>query len=122
MAHELILIIEDNEKNRRLARDILQVKGYRTVEAETAEAGLELAARQAPALVLMDIHLPGMNGIEALKKLRETEATRDTPVLAFTASVMPQDRREIMVRFQRLPVEADQPEGVHRHGGEGVRR
>ncbi len=96
MAHELILIIEDNEKNRRLARDILQVKGYRTVEAETAEAGLELAARQAPALVLMDIHLPGMNGIEALKKLREAEATRDIPVLAFTASVMPQDRREIM--------------------------
>ena len=96
MAHELILIIEDNEKNRRLARDILQVKGYRTVEAETAEAGLELAAQQAPALVLMDIHLPGMNGIEALKKLREAEATRDTPVLAFTASVMPQDRREIM--------------------------
>ena len=96
MSNELILIVEDNEKNRRLARDILQVKGYRTVEAETGEAGLELAAQQAPNLVLMDIHLPGMNGIEALKKLRAAEATRRIRVLAFTASVMPQDRREIM--------------------------
>ena len=96
MANELILIVEDNEKNRRLARDILQVKGYRTVEAETGEAGFELAAQQAPNLVLMDIHLPGMNGIEALKKLRAAEATRRIRVLAFTASVMPQDRREIM--------------------------
>ncbi len=96
MANELILIVEDNEKNRKLARDILQVKGYRTIEAETAEAGLELAPRENPDLVLMDIQLPGMNGIQALKKLRESEATRAIPVLAFTASVMPQDRREIM--------------------------
>jgi two-component system, cell cycle response regulator DivK len=96
MANELILIVEDNEKNRRLARDILQVKGYRTIEAETAEAGLELAPKENPDLVLMDIQLPGMNGIQALKKLRESEATRAVPVLAFTASVVPQDRREIM--------------------------
>lgn len=96
MANELILIVEDNEKNRKLARDILQVKGYRTLEAETAEAAIELAMQQAPDLVLMDIHLPGMNGIEALKKLRAVEATHRIPVLAFTASVMPQDRREIM--------------------------
>jgi len=96
MANELILIVEDNEKNRRLARDILQVKGYRTVEAETGEAGLEMAQREAPDLVLMDIHLPGINGIEALKRLRAGADTRAIPVLAFTASVMPQDRREIM--------------------------
>jgi two-component system cell cycle response regulator DivK len=96
MANELILIVEDNEKNRRLARDILQVKGYRILEAETAEIGLELAPKEKPDLVLMDIQLPGMNGIQALKKLREAEATRAIPVLAFTASVMPQDRREIM--------------------------
>ena len=96
MANELILIVEDNEKNRRLARDILQVKGYRTIEAETAETGLEMAPKENPDLVLMDIQLPGMNGIQALKKLRESEATRAIPVLAFTASVMPQDRREIM--------------------------
>jgi two-component system cell cycle response regulator DivK len=96
MANELILIVEDNEKNRRLARDILQVKGYRVLEAETAEVGLELAPKEKPDLVLMDIQLPGMNGIQALKKLREDAATRAIPVLAFTASVMPQDRREIM--------------------------
>ncbi len=96
MANELILIVEDNEKNRRLARDILQVKGYRILEAETAEIGLELAPKEKPDLVLMDIQLPGMNGIQALKKLRADEATRAIPVLAFTASVMPQDRREIM--------------------------
>jgi len=96
MANELILIVEDNEKNRKLARDILQVKGYRTIEAETAETGLEMAPKENPDLVLMDIQLPGMNGIQALKKLRESEATRAIPVLAFTASVMPQDRREIM--------------------------
>ena len=95
MANELILIIEDNEKNRRLARDVLQVKGYRTIEAGDAETGLALAATEHPDLVLMDIHLPGMNGIEALNALRANEATRAIPVLAFTASVMPQDRHQI---------------------------
>ena len=96
MANELIMIVEDNDKNLKLARDILQVKGYRTIEAESAEAGLPLIAAQKPALVLMDIHLPGMNGIEALKKLRASQETSGIPVLAFTASVMPQDRKEIM--------------------------
>lgn len=96
MANELILIVEDNDKNRKLARDILQVKGYRIAEAETAEVGLELAVAERPHLVLMDIQLPGMNGIQALKKMRQDAATRAIPVLAFTASVMPQDRRKIM--------------------------
>ena len=96
MANELILIVEDNDKNMKLARDILQVKGYRTIEAESAEAGLPLAAAQKPDLVLMDIQLPGINGIEALKRMRDSPETSAIPVLAFTASVMPQDRREIM--------------------------
>jgi hypothetical protein len=65
MAGELILIVEDNEKNRKLERDILQFHGYRTVEADTAEEGIRLAQATPPALVLMDIQLPGMNGIEA---------------------------------------------------------
>jgi two-component system cell cycle response regulator DivK len=64
MAGELILIVEDNEKNRKLERDILQFHGYRTVEADTAEEGIRLAQAAPPALVLMDIQLPGMNGIE----------------------------------------------------------
>jgi two-component system cell cycle response regulator DivK len=96
MANELILIIEDNEPNRRLARDLLQVHGYRTIEAETAEHGIAVAAEQRPDLVVMDIHLPGLGGIEALARLRAETATRAVPVLAFTASVMAQDRSEIM--------------------------
>ena len=96
MANELILIVEDNDKNLKLARDILQVKGYRTIEAESAEAGLPLVGEQKPDLILMDIHLPGINGIEALKRIRATPETSRIPILAFTASVMPQDRKEIM--------------------------
>ncbi|MBI4205395.1 MAG: response regulator [Betaproteobacteria bacterium] len=96
MANELILVVEDNEKNRKLARDVLQVKGYRVVEADSAETALALVAEQRPDLVLMDIHLPGMSGLEALARLRAAPDTRAIPVVAFTASVMPQDRKEIM--------------------------
>ncbi len=66
----LILIVEDNDKNLKLVRDVLQVKGYATIEAGTAEAGIDLARERMPELILMDIQLPGMNGIEALKALR----------------------------------------------------
>ena len=76
MAGELILIIEDNEKNRKLARDVLQVKGYQTIESETAEEGIELALAKSPALILMDIQLPGIDGITALKQLRAEPKTR----------------------------------------------
>ncbi len=91
-----ILIVEDNEKNLKLVRDVLQVKGYQTLEAGTAEDGLRLAAERAPDLILMDIQLPGMNGIDALKALRAEPATATIPVIALTASVMQQDRQEIM--------------------------
>ena len=91
----LILIIEDNEKNMKLVRDVLQVKGYETMEAGTAEDGLAMAAERKPDLVLMDIQLPGMNGIEALGKLRANPATASIPVIAITASVMQQDRKHI---------------------------
>jgi two-component system cell cycle response regulator DivK len=90
-----VLIVEDNDKNMKLARDVLRVKGYRVVEAESAEAALACVAGEVPDLVLMDIHLPGMNGIQALQRLRDIEATRAVPVIAFTASVMPQDKHEI---------------------------
>jgi two-component system cell cycle response regulator DivK len=95
MANELILIVEDNEKNRKLARVVLQAKGYRTLEAESAEAALVVVQETVPDLVLLDIFLPGMNGIEALKQLRERESTRAVPVLAFTASVMQKNRAEV---------------------------
>ena len=95
MANELILIVEDNEQNQKLAGDVLRFKGFRVLVAETAEIGVPMAQKEKPDLVLMDIHLPGMNGIEALAKLRADPGTKAIPVFAFTASVMPQDRKEI---------------------------
>jgi two-component system cell cycle response regulator DivK len=88
----LILIVEDNERNLKLVRDVLQVKGFNTIEAGTAEIGIELAAERKPDLILMDIQLPGMNGIDALKVLRSNPATAAIPIVAVTASVMQQDR------------------------------
>ena len=108
MAGELILIVEDNEKNRKLVRDVLQFKGYQTVESETAEEGLRLAQERPPALILMDIQLPGMNGIEALGHLRADARTRDIPVMAVTASAMTQDRQKILAAgfdgYQSKPI------------------
>jgi len=92
MAGELILIVEDNEKNMKLVRDVLQAKGYATAEAGSAEDGLKLAREKKPDLILMDIQLPGMNGIDALKHLRTEDATRGIPVIAVSASVMQQDK------------------------------
>jgi two-component system cell cycle response regulator DivK len=91
----LILIVEDNEKNMKLVRDVLRVKGYDTLEAGTAEEGIRLALEHRPDLVLMDIHLPGMNGIEARGVLRADPVTSQIPVIAVTASVMQQDRKQI---------------------------
>ena len=95
MSNKLILIVEDNEKNRRMLRDILQVNGYPTVESETAEEGIQIAKQQQPALVLMDIQLPGMNGMEARKLLFDDPHTRHIPVVAVTASAMVHDQSEI---------------------------
>ena len=94
--NELILIIEDNEKNRKLVRDVLQHKGYKTLEAETGEDGIRMAQESSPALILMDIQLPGMNGMEALGRLRADSRTKKIPVIAVTASAMTHDRAKIM--------------------------
>jgi two-component system cell cycle response regulator DivK len=91
----LILIVEDNDKNLKLVRDVLQVKGYATIEAGTAEDGIVLARERKPDLILMDIQLPGMNGIEAIGVLRADPSTADIPVAAVTASVMQHDRNKI---------------------------
>jgi CheY-like chemotaxis protein len=96
MANELILIVEDNEKNRKLVRDILQFKGYQLLESETAEEGIRLAKEKQPALILMDFHLPGMNGIEAFKALRGDPQTKSIPIIAVTASAMTEDRKRIL--------------------------
>jgi len=96
VANELILIVEDNDKNRKLMRDVLQVKGYRLAEAETGEEGVRLARELRPDLILMDIQLPGINGVTALRQLRDDPATRAIPAFAVTASAMTQDRQTIM--------------------------
>ena len=112
MANELILIVEDNPQSLKLLRDILQIKGYQTLEAETGEEGVRLARERQPALILMDIQLPGINGIEALQRLRADPVTSATPVIAVTASVMTQDRSRIMAAgfngFQSKPISVNQ--------------
>ena len=90
-----VLIVEDNEKNMKLARDVLQAKGYRTLEAVSGEEGVKLALEQKPDLVLMDIQLPGINGIEAFRQIRGNTGTQAIPVVALTASVTPTDRSAI---------------------------
>jgi two-component system cell cycle response regulator DivK len=90
-----ILIVEDNEKNMKLARDVLQSRGYATLEAVTGEEGVRLATERKPDLILMDIQLPGINGIEALQQVRADPGCARIPVVAFTASVTPTDRTQI---------------------------
>jgi two-component system cell cycle response regulator DivK len=90
-----ILIVEDNDKNMKLARDILNAKGYKTLEAVTGEEGVKVAKEKVPDLVLMDIQLPGINGIEAFRQIRADTKTARIPVVALTASVTPTDRSEI---------------------------
>ena len=108
MAGELILIVEDNEKNRKLVRDVLAFKGYRLAEAETGEEGVRLARELRPALILMDIQLPGISGIEALTQIRNHESTRAIPVMAVTASAMSTDRSKILAAgfdgYQSKPI------------------
>jgi two-component system cell cycle response regulator DivK len=92
----LILIVEDNEKNLKLLRDVLQFKGYQTLDAMTGLEGVRLARERHPDLVLMDIQLPDIDGVTALAQLRADPATKDMPVVAVSASVMPNDQQRIM--------------------------
>jgi two-component system cell cycle response regulator DivK len=108
MGGELILIVEDQSLNRKLVRDVLQAKGYRTVESKNGEDGVRAATEQRPELILMDIQLPGINGIEALKRLRANPDTCAIPVIAVTASAMQQNRTEIIAAgfdgYQAKPI------------------
>ena len=96
MAAERILIAEDNGKNMKLFRDVLQASGYETLEATTGERAIELAAQRIPDLVLMDIQLAGMDGLTALRRLREDETTAAIPVVALTAQAMTGDRERFL--------------------------
>jgi two-component system cell cycle response regulator DivK len=91
-----ILIVEDNEKNMKLVRDILRHAGHATIEATTGEAGVRLAVERRPDLVLMDIQLPDIDGIEALRRIRADASLDAVPVVAVSASVMPDDQQKIV--------------------------
>ena len=96
MAGELILIVEDNERNMRLVRDLLEFKGYRTLEAENAARAIDLTRSERPDLVLLDVQLPDMDGITALGVIRGDPATAGTKVVALTAFAMAGDRERLL--------------------------
>ena len=94
--HPVVLIVEDNPRNLKLARDVLNHAGYDTLEAASAEEGLALAHKRHPGVVLLDIQLPGMDGVQALRSLRADPATADIPVIALTAFAMKADRERFL--------------------------
>ena len=91
-----VLVVEDNEKNMKLFRDVLQASGYRLLEATTGERAMALAAEHQPNLVLMDIQLPDIDGVEALGRLRADARTASIPVVALTAQAMHGDRERFL--------------------------
>jgi two-component system cell cycle response regulator DivK len=91
-----VVVAEDNERNMKLFREVLRSSGYRTLEAETGERAVALTTEHRPDLVLMDIHLPDIDGVEALRMLRADERTASVPVLALTAQAMEGDRERFL--------------------------
>ena len=96
MSKANILIVEDNPRDLKLVRELLQVNGFHTIEATTGEAGIELARERTPALILMDIQLPQMSGREAAEILKSDSKTRHIPIVALTASAMKGDRERLL--------------------------
>jgi two-component system cell cycle response regulator DivK len=96
MMKRCVLLVEDNERNRKLVRTILKFRGFEVVECEDGAPSLDLAKQHRPALVLMDIQLPTMDGITALRRLRADPETRAIPVIAVTASVTPGERERVV--------------------------
>ena len=93
---EPILVVEDNEKSMKLLRDVLLAQGYLAIEATTGRQAIELAAAHAPALVLMDVQLPDLDGVSALRRLRADARTARIPVVAVTAQAMRGDRERLL--------------------------
>ena len=91
-----ILVVEDNERNLKLLRDVLDYAGFDVRVARTAEDGITLAASEPPDLVLMDLQLPGIDGMEALRRLRQSPRTAGIPVVAVTAQAMKHDRERVL--------------------------
>ena len=91
-----VVVVEDNERNMKLFREVLEATGYRALEAVTGKQAVALTAEHQPDLVLMDIHLPDIDGVEALRLLRADERTASVPVLALTAQAMEGDRESFL--------------------------
>jgi len=96
MAGERVLVVEDNDKNMKLFSDILEAKGYRSLQATSGEQAVELAAEHSPDLILMDVQLPGIDGVEALRRIRDNEHAAAIPVIALTAQAMHGDRERFL--------------------------
>ena len=96
MTGRQVVVVEDNERNMKLFREVLESSGYRTLEAETGERAVALTIEHRPDLVLMDIHLPDIDGVEALRLLRADERTGSVPVVALTAQAMEGDRERFL--------------------------
>jgi two-component system cell cycle response regulator DivK len=92
VADELVLIVDDNEKNLRLARDVLRASGFRTIEAASGEEAVAVATEQLPDVILMDIRLPDIDGTEAAARLKGVPRTAEIPIVALTSSAMKGDR------------------------------
>ena len=123
MAGARILVVEDNDRNMRLFRDVLQAAGYRTLEATTGGGAVDLATEQQPSLTLMDIQLPDIDGVEALRRLRSDPRTASMPVIALTAQAMEGDRERFLAAgfdgYVSKPVDiADLVATVERHCAE----
>lgn len=96
MSREKILVIEDTPVNLELIADLLEVAGYKVIQAETAETGIEMARAEAPDLILMDVGLPGMDGLTATGILKQDQLTKDIPIIALTSHAMKDDKERIM--------------------------
>jgi two-component system cell cycle response regulator DivK len=96
MEQKTVLYIEDNFHNRRIVRKILQSRGYTVIEAEDGQSGLDMIQELKPPLVLLDIGLPGMDGLEVVRQIRRDAQLRETPVIAITASAMRGDRERFL--------------------------
>ena len=96
MANETVLVIEDNEMNMKLARSLLQIGKYSVLEAIDAENGIRLAREHHPDLILMDIQLPGLDGLTATQKIKNDPAVKDITIVALTSYAMQGDEKKAM--------------------------
>ncbi len=91
-----ILVVEDNETNMYLINFILEKNGYGVIQARTGEEGVESAIQEKPDLILMDIQLPGIDGLEATRRIRKSKADANIPIIALTSYAMAGDRERVL--------------------------